>query len=239
MVAWLEMSEAYIPPAFEKSAFHCPYCAVFSQQLWFHAYQNYGANHPLSHWVDKVYLAKCTHCEEASIWLRQSMVWPPELLAPMTHADMPVDIAKDFEEARSVFSSSPRSAAALLRLCVQKLCMELGEPGKSINDDIGSLVSKGLSAKIQQALDVVRVVGNEQVHPGTLDVRDNPEIASKLFSLVNFIVDDQISKPKQIAELYQQLPAAKLEGIENRDKPKASVDTDISNQEAPILKHRR
>lgn len=103
---------------------------------------------------------------------------------------MPTDIAKDYREARSVFNPSPRSAAALLRLCVQKLCIELGEPGKNINEDIGSLVAKGLSPKVQKALDVVRVVGNEQVHPGTLDVRDNPEIAAKLFALVNFIVDD-------------------------------------------------
>jgi hypothetical protein len=133
---------------------------------------------------------------------------------------MPPNIATDYEEARNVLSSSPRSAAALLRLCVQKLCIELGEPGKDINKDIGSLVAKGLSSKVQKALDVVRVVGNEQVHPGTLDVRDNPEIAAKLFALVNFIVDDQISKPKLIDELYQKIPDDKIKGIKDRDKPK-------------------
>lgn len=133
---------------------------------------------------------------------------------------MPAEVAEDYNEATEVLSSSPRSAAALLRLCVQKLCIVLGEKGAKINDDIGSLVAKGLSPHVQKALDIVRVVGNEQVHPGTLDVRDNPEIALKLFALVNFIVDDQISKPKAIAELYTQIPPAKLKGIENRDKTK-------------------
>lgn len=220
MVIWLEMNQAYVEPAFERTAFHCPYCAAFSEQSWFHVYRCYMGLEPLATWAEDLYLAQCRHCEEASIWLAESMVWPPKLTAPLAHTDMPVDIAKDYEEARSVLSSSPRSAAALLRLCVQKLCIELGEPGQNINADIGKLVAKGLSAKVQQALDVVRVVGNEQVHPGTLDVRDNPDVALRLFGLVNFIVDDQISKPKQINELYQQLPAAKLEGIENRDKPK-------------------
>jgi hypothetical protein len=135
--------------------------------------------------------------------------------------DMPPDIKTDYDEARNTLSVSPRSAAALLRLCIQKLCIELGEPGKSINDDIGGLVAKGLSPKVQRALDAVRVIGNEQVHPGTLDVRDNPEIAIKLFTLVNFIVDDQISKPKLIDELYEQLPTGKLQGIKDRDKPKS------------------
>jgi len=51
-------------------------------------------------------------------------------------------------------------------------------------------------------------------------VRDNPEIAAKLFALVNFIVDDQISKPKLIDELYQKIPDDKLKGIKDRDKPK-------------------
>jgi hypothetical protein len=133
---------------------------------------------------------------------------------------MPDAIAKDYEEAREVLGVSARSSSALLRLCVQKLCVELGEPGKDINKDIGSLVGKGLSPKVQQALDIVRVVGNEQVHPGTLDVRDNPEIAQHLFALVNFIVEDQIAKPKLIEALYSKLPETKIEGIQQRDKQK-------------------
>lgn len=165
-------------------------------------------------------MALCSHCGQVSLWVRDLMAWPTAKTAPLAHADMPLDIAKDYEEARSVLASSPRSTAALLRLCVQKLCIELGEPGKNINDDIGNLVTKGLSPMVQQALDVVRVVGNEQVHPGTLDVRDSPEIAAKLFALVNFIVDDQVSKTKLISELYGAIPPEKLKGIADRDKPK-------------------
>lgn len=94
----------------------------------------------------------------------------------------------------------------------------LGLPGKDINKDIGELVAGGLPPAIQQALDIVRVVGNECVHPGTLDLRDDSATVSKLFQLVNLIVEKMITEPKQIGAMFTGLPADKLAGIENRDK---------------------
>jgi hypothetical protein len=215
------MSQPYTPPKLSLKAFNCPFCNAYSEQRWVSFYQIVSTGHKIEKWSKNLNLALCSHCDQASLWILDLMVWPTAKAAPLAHPDMPTGVAKDFGEARSVLASSPRSAAALLRLCVQKLCIELGQPGKNINDDIGKLVAKGLSPKVQQALDIVRVVGNEQAHPGTLDVRDNPEIAAKLFALINFIVDDQISKPKLISELYEQIPPDKLKGISDRDKPKS------------------
>lgn len=107
--------------------------------------------------------------------------------APLPNQDLPEDIKADYLEASSILGGSPRGAAALLRLCVQKLCKALGKPGKDINADIKSLVEDGLPLQIQQALDVVRVVGNEAVHPGTLDLNDKPETVAALFNLVNMM----------------------------------------------------
>jgi hypothetical protein len=96
----------------------------------------------------------------------------------------------------------------------------LGEEGKNINKDIASLVSKGLPAQVQQALDIVRVVGNNAVHPGQIDLQDDIGIANNLFGLVNLIADVMITQPKHIEEMYKTIiPDSQREAIDNRDKP--------------------
>ncbi|MFN7599434.1 MAG: DUF4145 domain-containing protein [Cereibacter sp.] len=78
---------------------------------------------------------------------------------------MTEDIRRDYDEASTILDLSPRGAAALIRLGIQKLCKELGQAGKNINDDIGALVKDGLDVRVLQALDAVRVIGNSAVHP--------------------------------------------------------------------------
>lgn len=146
------------------------------------------------------------------------MVWPVGMAnAPLPHPDMPADLKSDYLEARNIVGSSPRGAAALLRLTIQKLCEHLGEAGANINADIGALVKKGLPVQIQQALDVVRVTGNNAVHPGELRLEDQPEIAAALFGLVNLIVDNRIAEPRRIQTLYDALPEGARKGIALRD----------------------
>jgi hypothetical protein len=147
------------------------------------------------------------------------MVYPDSSLAPLPNDDLPPDIVADFEEARSIVQRSPRGAAALFRLCIQKLCIYLGEPGKNINDDIASLVKKGLNPKVQKSLDIVRVIGNESVHPGTIDLRDKPETAVQLATLINLVADVMITQPKMVDKLYNGLPQTKKEEIKKRDGP--------------------
>ncbi|KAF0864720.1 DUF4145 domain-containing protein [Pseudomonas sp. LD120] len=131
---------------------------------------------------------------------------------------MPKDIRLDYEEASSILDKSPRGAAALLRLAIQKLCKELGQPGKNINDDIKSLVAAGLSSMVQQALDTVRVIGNSAVHPGQIDLKDDRQTAESLFMLVNLIVEKMISEPKHVKAMFDSLPGNLIQGIKDRDK---------------------
>lgn len=129
----------------------------------------------------------------------------------------PPDVRADYEEAWSIVALSPRGAAALLRLCIQKLCEHLGEKGK-LDDAIAALVKKGLDARVQKALDIVRVIGNESVHPGQMDLRDDPDTATELFRLINLIVEVMISQPKHIETMYSGLPESRRQAIEKRDK---------------------
>lgn len=148
------------------------------------------------------------------------MLYPLVSTAPSPNPDLPELIQVDFQEARQIVIHSPRGAAALLRLSIQKLSKHLGEKGKNINNDIASLVKKGLPVKVQKALDTVRVVGNNAVHPGQLDLKDDTETASSLFSLVNIICDVMITQPKEVDKLYDELvPPEQKVAIEERDAP--------------------
>jgi Domain of unknown function (DUF4145) len=174
--------------------------------------------HPDTLELANVDVSECFNCNELVIWVADSVVWPRPSGAPPANADLPDDVAADYREAGSIVDASPRGAAALLRLAIQKLCKFLGEPGENINTDIGSLVAKGLDARVQKMLDVVRITGNNAVHPGEIDVRDNRELADRLFSFVNIVADIMISQPKAIDAVYGEMPEGARTQVEKRDK---------------------
>lgn len=167
--------------------------------------------------AENIHLSKCYHCKKIAVWIHGNLLFPNEKIGIAPNQDLPDEILRDFEEARSILGDSPRGAAALLRLCVQKLCIHLGEKGKNIDDDIARLVAKGLNPLVQKSLDIVRVIGNEAVHPGVIDLNDDRDTASQLLNLINSIVDQMISHPKQVETMYEKLPESKRAAIEKRD----------------------
>jgi len=202
----------YYPPADQVKQFHCIHCGVFSKQNWntlYFASRNLTAS-PITY-------CSCEHCEKITYWHESRMIIPSEAPVPPPHLDMPDSVIGEYQEARSIFSRSPRAAIALLRLAIQKLMPELGEKGENINADIKSLVAKGLPVQVQQAFDFCRVVGNNAVHPGEINLNDTPEMGQHLFSMLNFIVEDRITRPKQIAELYSKLPEPARAAVQRRD----------------------
>lgn len=216
------MERSYTPPEVDATAFTCPHCGVYSRQISYKV-NKYKQNEG-STGEGRLRLSICEYCRERTIWYDSQLIYPDSSTAPMPHPDMPDDVKFEYMEARSIVSTSPKGAAALLRLGVQKLCAHLGESGKNINGDIASLVQRGLAPTVQKALDVVRVVGNDAVHPGQINLNDTPEIAGSLFKLLNYIVEDRITRPKEIDELYGSLPEDKRKWIEDRDKkPKTEV----------------
>jgi hypothetical protein len=207
--------EKYYPPEYLKKEFHCIHCSVFSAQSW-HNLKYRDTNGYFPDDADMLY-SVCSHCKKWSYWYKGSMIVPSAAPVPPAHIDMPMSCNGDYNEARDIVSKSPKAATALLRLVLQKLMKELGENGKNINDDIKSLVAKGLPIQIQKALDICRVIGNNAVHPGEIEINDTPEIAHNLFSMINFIIEDRVSRPKQIDLLYEQLPEGAREAIIKRD----------------------
>ena len=203
----------HYPPEHGKGDFHCPLCGVYAKQHWGNGYHllwnQYHQN--------AMTVAKCSHCEKLSYWLDGRMIYPSSGTVELPSPDLPENCLQDYEEARDIVSKSSKGAAALLRLCIQKLMVHLDLPGNNINSDIASLVEAGLPPLIQRSLDICRVVGNNAVHPGEIDLNDSPEIANHLFRLVNIIVQDRITRPREVEELYGSLPDGAREAIERRD----------------------
>ena len=168
--------------------------------------------------VGNLHLSECYNCKKIAVWVHGAPVFPSQRAGVAPNTDLPPELVADFEEARAIVNNSPRGAAALMRLVIQKLCAYLGEKGRNIDDDIATLVSKGLNPLVQKALDVVRVIGNEAVHPGTVDLKDDRDTALRLFGLVNAIADQMITHPKSVKEMYDQLPPAKLAAIGLRNE---------------------
>lgn len=160
----------------------------------------------------------CGHCKRLGIWCGERLVYPLASSALHPNVDIPLEIQNDFNEARDILGLSTRGAAALLRLVVQKLCKHLGESGTNINSDIAELVKKGLPEMVQQSLDIVRVVGNNAVHPGQIDLEDNPVVATQLFDLINVIAEIMISQPNRVSHLYANIVPSSLQAaIAKRD----------------------
>lgn len=208
----------YTPPTFKSSSFNCPLCNAFAHFRWMHLQT---ANHYTRAW-----LAACAHCAGSSLWWAEDdtsaanigrMLVPAQSNVPNPHPDMPPDVAADYAEARTISVASPRAACALLRVAIERLCTALKAEGDSINSQIGFLVKQGLPVQIQQALDAVRVVGNNAVHPGKMDPDDVAEISTTLFALVNLIVEDRITRPKMVAAVFDALPDGARKAIERRD----------------------
>lgn len=182
------MKAQYIPPKLRAKAFNCPNCHVYAKQHWYYMRASEEkSGYGLQYSNTKFHVSNCENCDFPTIWLGEKIIFPIHSTSEPPNSDLSEDIKADYEEARTIANLSPRGAAALLRLVIQKLCAHLGQPGKNINTDIKALVAKGLPPKVQEALDSVRVIGNDAVHPGMINLRDDRETVNKLFRLVNFI----------------------------------------------------
>ena len=85
-------NEKYIPPEYDKSAFHCPHCRVLAHQEWLEIflYRKHRLRDILNHLTQRSYediektfkefhpkyidFAFCNYCKKYSIWVNLQMV---------------------------------------------------------------------------------------------------------------------------------------------------------------------
>lgn len=166
--------------------------------------------------IQNIDFSMCRECKQVAIWHAGEILWPGHREEFEANEDIPDDARRDFEEAARILAFSPRSSCAMLRLCLQRITVSLGY-GDNLNDAIKKMVDAGLDSHVQKALDVVRVVGNEAVHPGTLNLNDDRETASVIFQMINIIGEFFFTRPESIRRAFSSLPAEKIEAIKKRD----------------------
>lgn len=220
----------HTPPTRGATAFHC---AAYASQFWYmdlraHAEteilmkKNYPKSLPVlvptDHVLEDFGIARCAHCRAMTLRKGDRLVDPRgALTAQPAPADLPEQCRADYDEARRIVQDSPRGAAALLRLTLQKLLEHLIGKKVRIDGGIAALVKQGLRPTIQKAMDTLRVTGNESVHPGVMDLSDDLPAALGLFQLVHIIVQDCIQAERMVDELCAALPETKREAIDKRD----------------------
>lgn len=199
----------FIKPSYELEAFNCPHCDAYSEQLW-NGLFTYDYNTSIYSLINHYKVANCRRCNKLSIWFNKSMIYPNISLVQIPNQDLPEDVKKDYLEAAAIIRYSPRGAASLLRLALQKLCKFLGEEGNHLDTDIKALHAKGLNVKLHKAFEIVRVIGNNAVHPGEINIDDDEDTALKLFSIINILAQDLITNEKEIIELFENKMPEKI-----------------------------
>ncbi len=200
------------PPTFEKKAFVCPHCGVLAAQTWSYVVQGLyqymqpnGSVHPALFELENTTAAKCSNCRHFSLWYYGRMIFPYKGNIEMANPDLPVEALRDYNEAVDVANLSAKSAAALLRLALYKLCRHIAHHD-TLEENVAVLIKRGLPRELEHGLYEVRCLGAYAVAPGTIVQEDKLEMAFALFSFINSICDYFITQPKKIHEAVINLP---------------------------------
>jgi hypothetical protein len=143
-------------------------------------------------------VTQCFSCKRNAIQVFDKIVWPATSSIITPQEDMPADVRADFLEAAAIVDSSPRGAAALLRLAVERLMPHLDAKAKNINASIGLLVAKGTRSEDTKGGRCLEGDRKRSSSSRPNDLKDDKTAALKLFDLVNIIVQASITAPKQI-----------------------------------------
>ena len=66
-------------------------------------------------------------------------------------------------------------------------------------------------------MDIIRVNGNHAVHPGTINLVDDPGKSAVLFTFLNLIVNHFFTTARMVNEAYESLPERDVNAIKTND----------------------
>jgi thiol-disulfide isomerase/thioredoxin len=171
-----------------------------------------------------LHVSRCDNCKGFTVWVRDRLVFPikveeapPDIVEVdfeevandvqgtvenvqesdehvQTNAEDGEEASEDFEEAAAILNKFPRGAAALTRVCIQNMMPLLEQTGKNLDENISSLVRKGLEVEIQQAMDVLQVVRKSPLQTTEFDLTEENETAKQFFNSLERILKRRMLK---------------------------------------------
>ena len=215
------MNQDYEAPKLNKNNFTCPHCNRHASQFWT-SWESHAAHISFGGDGKTIDITKCSRCKAYSVWHGGKMVDPLVSFAPKPDDNMPDNVKEMYEEASLVSIHSPRAAAVLLRVATERLTAHLGETTDILYDRIRNLAQKEhFDKRVIKCFDIVRVKANKGgAHDDIINQITSTEDINKLFFAINYIVEQTITKPKEIDEIYGEIPQNNREQIAKDDKPK-------------------
>ena len=151
------------------------------------------------------FFSQCNSCEEYAIWVNDRIVYPQAIIR-IPKDDMPDQIKTFYRQASSISSQCPPASAALLRTVLEMLCTELNYTEGSLKQRIEKMKNDGkIDDELHDAMQSVRIVGNNAVHAGQIEVDDSKEVVKVLFEIIDDITLDLFTKPKRRKELSKNV----------------------------------
>lgn len=158
-------------------------------------------------------ISVCRNCGKYLVWLNGQIVYSPIIEINHPHPKLPT-LSKDlYNEARKIYKSSSRSAAALLRLSIEELLinLDLDINKGTLPSMILQLSEKHRTGEIEypnyiiDGLSQTCALKNANLSSGSINLNETKETALLLFRLVNEIAEELIERKERIKEFSRDL----------------------------------
>ena len=93
-----------------------------------------------------------------------------------------------------------------MRLALEQLLQNINNNKLKLYENVNNLIASNIPEPLIKALTILRVNGNDIMHTGEIKIFENNQDVLYLFHLFNMIVEELITRPKKVKELYDKIP---------------------------------
>lgn len=206
------------------AGYQCPFCGEImsihdeTRTTWNMNFRssNYANIYNLPHLRISIYRCPNDECQKESVFAEgingyienSSVDIYPQSDFVVFPEYVPLAIRKDYEEACSIVSRSPKAAATLARRCLQGMIHDFwGIHGKNLNAEITQLKDH-VPASLWKAIDAIRNIGNigaHMEHDVDRIIEVEPDEANKLIRLIEHLIEKWYIDRHDAEELYEEL----------------------------------